>query len=196
MIWFLISEPHIKLNVLLLPREKDDVHWSLSSNRFACLLSSRFVAVTVHCNLPPLRQALVNDTYKTCPPLSFHIFLVLCLDAKAFTHDLSANSAILLTKNFSLTISLIIFFLKFGPYFSHDKRKVFCYKLHAASLQGTNLKTFPYYCCIRVHNKQSLCALKTDVLSVKLQFRRMLQTACLPLSLSEMCFKTKFAVMR
>lgn len=74
----LISEIHIILSVLLLPRQKDDVRWRLPSNRFACLLSSRFVAVTVHCSHPPLRHALLNDTYKTwcfCLTLSLSLSL-------------------------------------------------------------------------------------------------------------------------
>ncbi len=41
-------------------------HWRLLGNQFVCLLSWCFVAVTVHCSLPPLQHALLNGIYKTC----------------------------------------------------------------------------------------------------------------------------------
>lgn len=41
-------------------------HWRLQGNQFVCLLSWCFVAVTVHCSLPPLQHALLNGIYKTC----------------------------------------------------------------------------------------------------------------------------------
>lgn len=150
----LISEIHIILNVLLLPRQKDDVQWRLPNNRFACLLSSCFVAVTVHCSLPPLRHALLNDTYKTwcsCLPLplslshslslSLHIFLVLCLDAKA-THDLSTNSVILLTEKFSLTISQMLFFSKVWTIFCTWWKESFWLKISCCFFTGDKLMKY------------------------------------------------------
>lgn len=71
--------------------------------------------------------------------LSLHIFLVLCLDAKASTHDLFTNGAILPPEKYNLTMSQMLFFPKFGPNFVYDERNINRSRFPAASLQETKL---------------------------------------------------------
>lgn len=108
----LISKEHTVqfVGMLSLRWEAATAHWRLQGNQFVCLLSWCFVAVTVHCSLPPLQHALLNGIYKTCgfcrPSSSSLSHALSFLYAPFFLYPFIPSLLLLLSVSHSFSLSM------------------------------------------------------------------------------------------